>query len=129
MRYNKIMPLPEVKYAIYPGTVSVRDEDGNAIGDATFTALELATAYGVQDEDYLTIDDGDPEPQGMAYFEYIHLKPRADNKYQNMKSQIEDIYRPDFDGTKRWTDETQPDKIDPELDEEPYSSRRIGYFR
>lgn len=123
------MALPETKYAIYPGTTPVYDENGDYIGDQTFTDVELATAYGVQDEDYLTIPDGDPEPQGMAYFEYIHLKPRADGKYINMLNQVEDTYRPDFDGKKRWTNETDPHKIDPEVENDLEDNQRNGEFK
>lgn len=123
------MAVPQTKYAIYPGTTPLYDESGDYIGDATFTAEELAELYGVSDEDYLVVNEGQPEPQGMAYFEYIHLKPRSDGKYINMKAEIEDVYRPDFDGKKRWTDETDPNKIDPELDYEEPSQKTAGEFR
>ena len=126
------MALPEVKYAIYPGTTPVYDEDGDYIGDDTFTAEELATLYGVQDEDYLTVEEGDPEPQGMTYFEYIHLKPRSDRKYINMKTEVEAIYRPEFDAKKRWTEETDPDHIDDDdrtSDEDMPLNQRQGEFR
>lgn len=123
------MAIPVTKYAIYPGTTPVYNEDGDYIGDDTFTDVELATLYGVEAEPYLTINDGDPEPQGMTYFEYIHLKPRSDRKYFNMKTMIEDTYRPDFDGTKRWTNETDPNKIDSELDDDTPTNKRVGEFR
>lgn len=123
------MAIPVTKYAIYPGTTPVYNADGDYIGDDTFTDVELATLYGVQDEPYLTINEGEPEPAGMAYFEYIHLKPRSDRKYINMKSQIEDTYRPDFDATKRWTNETDPNKIDSELDDDQPLNKRSGEFR
>lgn len=129
MLYNAIMALPEVKYAIYPGTTPVYDENGDYIEDQTFTALELATAYGVQDEPYLTVEEGDSEPQGMAYFEYIHLKPRADGKYINMLNQVEDVYRPDFDAKKKYTEETDPRKIDPEIENDIGDNQRVGEFR
>lgn len=123
------MAVPEVKYAIYPGTVATYDEDGVYVGDDTFTALELATLYGVQDEDYLVVAEGEPEPQGMTYFEYIHLKPRADRKYINMKTQVEEIYRPDFDAKKKWTDETDPRNIDPEVANDLEDNQQIGDFQ
>ena len=129
MLYNVFMALPEVKYAIYPGTVKVYDENGDYIGDQTFTALQLATAYGVQDEPYLTVPEGGFEPQGKTYFEYIHLKPRSDGKYINMLSQVEDVYRPDFDGRKRWTDETDPRAIDPEVENDLADNQRGAEFR
>lgn len=123
------MALPEVKYAIYPGTTPVYDENGDYIEDQTFTALELATLYGVQDEDYLTVAEGDPEPQGMTYFEYIHLKPRSDGKYINMLAEVEDVYRPDFDAKKKYTEETDPRAIDPEMENDLEDNQRNGEFR
>ncbi len=129
MLYNVVMALPEVKYAIYPGTTPVYDENGDYIGDDTFTAEELAELYGVDEEDYLVVNPGDPEPQGMTYFEYIHLKPRSDRMYINMKTQIEEVYRPDFDAKKKWTDETNPRAIDPEVENDLEDNQRIGDFR
>lgn len=123
------MALPEVKYAIYPGTTPVYDENGDYIGDDTFTAEELAELYGVADEPYLTVNEGESEPQGMTYFEYIHLKPRSDRLYINMKTQIEEVYRPDFDGKKRWTDETDPRAIDPEVANDLEENQRNGDFQ
>lgn len=127
--YNVFMALPEVKYAIYPGSTPVYDENGDYIGDDTFTALELATLYGVEGEDYLTVENETWSLQDMAYFEYIHLKPRSDRKYINMLTQVEAEYRPDFDGKKRWTNETDPNKIDPELDDDKPVNKRAGDFR
>lgn len=129
MLYNVVMALPEVKYAIYPGTTPVYDENGDYIGDDTFTAEQLAGAYGVDEEDYLVINEGELEPQGMLYFEYIHLKPRSDGKYINMKTEVEAVYRPDFDGKKKWTEETDPRKIDPEIENDLEDNQRNGEFR
>lgn len=129
MLYNVIMALPEVKYAIYPGTTPVYDENGDYLTDDTFTALELATLYGVQDEDYLEVTNETWSLQDMAYFEYIHLKPRSDRKYINMLTQVEEIYRPDFDGKKKWTDETDPRKIDPEIENDLEDNQRHGDFQ
>jgi len=126
------MAVPTVKYALYPGTTPVYNEDGDYIGDDTFTAEQLAELYGVSDEDYLVVNEGDPEPQGMAYFEYIHLKPRSDRVYINMKTEIEEVYRPDFDARRRWTNETDPNTIDDDLkqdDEEQPMNQRIGEFK
>lgn len=129
MLYNVVMALPEVQYAIYPGTTPVYDENGDYVGDQSFTAEELATAYGVEQEDYLIVEEGDPEPQGMAYFNYIHLKPRSDGKYINMLEEVEAEYRPDFDAKKKWTDETNPRAIDPEVENDLEDNQRIGDFR
>lgn len=123
------MALPEVKYAIYPGTTPLYDENGDYIGDQTFTAEELATAYGVEGTDYLTVPEGTPEPQGMLYFEYIHLKPRSDGKYINMLDEVEAEYRPDFDAKKKWTNETDPRNIDPEVEDDLEENQRNGEFQ
>jgi hypothetical protein len=123
------MAVPEVKYAIYPGTTPVYNEDGDYVGDATFTAEELATAYGVEGEDYLTVENDTWSLQDMAYFEYIHLKPRSDGKYINMLTQVEEIYRPDFDSKKRYTEETDPRAIDPEVENDLEENQRNGDFR
>jgi hypothetical protein len=77
----------------------------------------------------LTVNEGDSEPQGMAYFEYIHLKPRSDRKYFNMKTMVEDVYRPDFDAKKKYTEETDPRKIDPEVENDLEDNQRVGEFR
>lgn len=129
MLYNAVMALPEVKYAIYPGTVATVNEDGDYIGDVTWSAEDLAAAYGVDGEDYLVVTDEQWSLSDMEYFEYIHLKPRADGKYINMLNQVEDVYRPDFDGKKKWTDETDPRKIDPEIENDLEDNQRIGEFQ
>ena len=103
-------------YAVYPGSVTLYN--GTV---ATFTALELATAYGVQDEPYLTVNNGLQVPQGEAYFNYIHLKPRKDGIYRNIKVTAQDddsdvTWGPDFDGDKKYTDETDPNNIDKDID-------------
>ena len=123
------MALPEVKYAIYPGTVATYDENGDYVADVTWSAVDLATAYGVQGEPYLTIPDGSPEPGGKTYFEYIHLKPRSDGKYIDMLAEVNDVYRPDFDSSKRWTNETDPRNIDPEIANDEPENQRVGDFR
>lgn len=109
--YNEIMP--EVKYAIYPGTVTLQDGSTK-----TWTAIDLAAVYGLADEDYLVVNNPTEIPQGMAYFEYIHLAPRDDDKYIDMKAEVEDVYRPDFDAKKRYTEETDPEKIDEDLNDD-----------
>lgn len=100
------MPAPEIKYAVYPGTITL---DSGA--EATFTALELATLYGVDDESYLTVSGPTEVPQGETYFEYIHLKPRPDGKYYNIQdsehTQEDSLIGRDFDGKKKYTQETK----------------------
>lgn len=123
------MALPVVKYAIYPGTVATYNDDGDFIGNVTWSAADLAEVYGVDGEDYLTVTNEQWSLSNMEYFEYIHLKPRADGKYINMLNQVEDVDRPEFDGRKRWTNETNPNSIDPETDEDTQNSYRYGHFR
>ena len=101
--------MPEIKYAIYPG--SVRLYDGSI---ATFTAAELAAVYSVEDEDYLVVPDDVSEAElasSLDYFKYIHLKPRADNEYFDQKDakhdQKDDTVGEDYDGSKQYIQETK----------------------
>jgi hypothetical protein len=115
--------MPEVKYAIYPGDVILQDGSTK-----TWTAIDLAAAYGLAGEDYLVVNNPTEIPQGLAYLEYIHLAPRDDDLYINMKEQIEDVYRPDFDAKKRYTEETDPMKIDPDITDELDNNNKTGEF-
>lgn len=107
--------MDDILYAVWPGTVLC--DDGV---ERTFTALELATAYGVQDEPYLTVtEEADLPSDPMERMRYIELKPRADNTYQDYKYVAEDdgedvAYRPDFDASKQYIDSTDPDNIYPD---------------
>lgn len=109
--------MDNILYAIYPGTVNLING-----GTRTFTALELATAYGVQDEPYLTVTSDTQLPRDPKQrMRYIELRPRSDNLYQNYKYVAEDdgeetALRPDFDGTKKYIQETDPLNIDPDSD-------------
>ena len=108
--------IMEIKYAVYPGSVTLYNGT-----TATFTDVELATAYGVEDETYLTVNTHADIPQGEEYFDYIHLKPRADGLYLNIKETAQDddqavTYGQDFDGSKTYTDETNPNNIDKDND-------------
>jgi hypothetical protein len=111
------MTMPAtIKYAVYPGTVTLYGGD-----TATFTALELATLYGVQDEPYLTVNNNTQIPAGESYFKYIHLKPRADGIYSNIKTEAQDddqviTMGEDFDGSKTYIQETDPNAIDKDID-------------
>lgn len=80
MRYTELMALPEAKWAVYYGTITLKNGS-----PATFTALEVATLYGVQDEDYLEIALTAPWPlqPGKTELEYFHLKPLPDGNYFN----------------------------------------------
>lgn len=106
----------DIKYAVYPGTVTLQSG-----GTATFTAEELAEAYGVEAEDYLIINTFADIPTDETYLEYIHLKPRADGIYRNIKDTAQDddqviTYGEDFDGTKKYTQETDRHNIDKDVD-------------
>lgn len=72
--------MGSIKYAVYPGTVTLLDGEVKS-----FTALELAQLYGVQDE-YTEVTGADIEPHA----EYIHLKPRPDGRYEDMKMKLHD---------------------------------------
>lgn len=115
MLYNNRMD--DITYAVWPGSVTLYDGTVR-----TFTALELATAYGVQDEPYLTITNESQLPRDpKKRLKIIELKPRQDDKYQNYKYVAEDdgqeiAYRPDFDGKKRYIQETDPNNVDPDID-------------
>jgi hypothetical protein len=110
------MTLPAIQYAVYPGSVTLRD--GQV---ATFTAEELATAYGVDGEDYLVVADNTEIPPAPEFFNYIHLKPRADGVYQNIKTTAQDddeeiTYGENFDGDKKYTMETNRNIVDQDDD-------------
>ena len=108
--------MAEIKYAVYPGTITTY---GHEV--VTMNALELATAYGVQDELYIEVNDGTEIPPQESALEYIHLKMRADNVYRNIKETAQDddqviTYGKDFDGDRMYTQETNPDTIDKDSD-------------
>ena len=96
----------EIKYAIYPGTVTLYNGS-----EVTYTASELATLYGVSDEPYLTVNNETEIPQGLEYFEYIHLYPRRDGKYYDIKdsehTQDDDLMGENFNGNRQYTQETK----------------------
>lgn len=99
--------MAEVKYGIYPGTVTLYDGT-----QKTFTASELADAYGLSPGEYEELSEGPSQPQGMDYLEYIHLHPRRDDVYYDVKEEIHDdgqqsTLDEDFDGNKRWIHETR----------------------
>lgn len=108
--------MSEQLYAVWPGSVLCYDGVTR-----TFTALELATAYGVQDTDYLTVTNENQLPRDpMQRMLYVELKPREDNYYENIMYTAEDdgedvAYRPDFDDTKQYIQETDPKLIDADI--------------
>lgn len=107
--------MDDILYAVWPGSVDCYDGVTR-----TFTALELATAYGVEAEPYLTVtSELDLPSDPMERLRYIEFKPRADNNYEDYKYVAEDdgqviAYRPDFDASKRYLQETDPDNIYPD---------------
>lgn len=101
------MTLMNHKYAIYPGSVTLYNGTVR-----TFTAAQLAEAFGVQTEPYLVVNNPTEIPKDMAYFEYIHLKPRRDNNYPAYKVVAQDddqviTWEEDFDSSKKYTMETE----------------------
>jgi hypothetical protein len=106
----------EIRYAIYPGSITRYD----GVVD-TYTAAELAGLYGVDEESYLTINSHADVPTGEDYFNYIHLKLRKDGIYQDIKVTAQDdgestTWERNFDGTKKWIQETNYDTIDNRYD-------------
>lgn len=93
-------------YAVYPGTVTTYDGE---VQDLTYE--ELIDLYGVDPEDCVL---GTTVPQNRLMY-YILLKPRKDGIYDNIRDQVElgdEIkWGPDFDGKKRFTQETDFDKL------------------
>jgi hypothetical protein len=113
------MGLFKPLYAVYPGPVTLLD----GVTVKIWTAADLASAYGVADEPYLVVNSSLEEPQGLEYFKYLHLKPRSDDFYENIKYVAEDdgqveSWRPDFDSTKKYIQETDPRHIYPDDDSE-----------
>lgn len=88
-------------YAIFPGTIV--DDNGQTV---TYTYEELIALYNVDEEDCVL---GTSVPQSQL-MRYILLKPRPDGMYDDMAAKVGlgDTYMwgPDFDGTKRYTQET-----------------------
>lgn len=74
------MALTPPKWAVYYGTI--RLHDGST---ATYTALQIATLYGVQAQPYLAISLAGPFPfkNGQEEMSYYHLKPLPDGQYFN----------------------------------------------
>lgn len=95
------MSLPAAKYAVYYGTITLNDGTLQ-----TFTADEVATLYGVDQEDYLSVPlIGDtPFSGGVDELSYIHLKPLKDARYYDAKERYnvdnEIQYDEDFDSRR-----------------------------
>jgi len=90
-----------MRYAIYPGTVVTHEGETQ---DLTYE--ELIELYGVDAEDCVL---GTTVPQNQLMY-YILLKPRQDGEYHNINDQVqlgnEIKWGPDFDGKKKWIQET-----------------------
>lgn len=99
--------MASIKYGIYPGTVTLYDGTTK-----TFTAEELASEYGLSSGEYDVLSEGTDELSGKDYMEYIHLKPRRDDHYTDIKEELHDdgqqsTLDEDFDGRRRWTHQTR----------------------
>lgn len=96
------MPIPDLKYAVYYGTITLIDGT-----PATFTAAEIAELYGVDAEPYLAIPlVGSPSPflNGADELSYVHLKPLPDGRYYDAPTQFnadnETQWGEDFDARR-----------------------------
>lgn len=110
-------------YAVYPGTVTLRDGSTKS-----WTAAALAAAYGLTTQPYRTITGA--FPQDGTEINYIHLKPRPDDTYQSIIYTAEDdgqveSYRPDFDGDKKYIQETNPNSLE-DIDDYDLSDHTNG---
>ena len=109
--------IDDILYAVYPGTVTLMSGE-----DKTWTAIDLAAAYGVDGEDYLIVNNiSDLPDDPKQIMRYIHLKPRSDDLYEDIMYVAEDdgqevAYRPDFDARKKYIQETDPENINPDTD-------------
>jgi len=102
-----------IKYCIYPGSVVTQDGEVQ-----TFTYEELIALYGVDPEECINRADITQAEE----WEFIMLKPRADEMYTNMSEKVdlgdEIKWGPDFDGRKRFTMETDYDALYAEQESE-----------
>lgn len=93
-------------YAVYPGTVITHEGE-----EQTLTYEELIELYGVDPAECVL---GTTVPQNRLMY-YILLKPRKDGLYDNIRDQVElgdEIkWGPDFDGRKRFIQETNFDTL------------------
>lgn len=105
-------------YAIYPGTVTTYEGE-----TLTLSYEDLIELYGVDPEDCML---GTDIPSNRLIY-YILLKPRQDNNYPNMPEAVllgtdeEHKWGKDFDGRKRFTQETNFDTLyaDQEAEQKP----------
>lgn len=103
--------MSEVKYAVYPGTVTLYDGS-----ERTLTGEELVELFGIADKDYIIIEDVADRPDGLEDLEYIHLTPRGDDLYPNIPAVNHDddqevTWDRDFDGDRQYTMETVPGSL------------------
>lgn len=112
--------MSEIQYAVQPGTVTLHD----GVTTKTWTAADLAAAYGVDATPYLTINSMlDLPTDPRERMKILVLMPRSDDIYENIMYTAEDdgqsvAYRPDFDGSKQFIQETDPENIYPDEAEE-----------
>lgn len=72
-------------YVVHPGSVVLLHNNE----EVAFTAQELAEAYGLGEGEYISSDD--KEYSGTyATFRYIHLYPRRDGNYSDIKDLLGD---------------------------------------
>lgn len=98
----------ELKYAVYPGTITL--DDGTEV---YVSAAELADYYGLDPSDeYVVVEQGQPSPftTGSDEATHVQLIPRSDGKYPNIKEVYnasgEEYWGEDFDARKggKWAE-------------------------
>lgn len=94
------MALPEMKYAVYYGTITMKNGSPQ-----TFSAADVALLYGVENETYLSVPLAGASPfDGADELEYIHLKPLPDGNYYDAKDAFnvdnEIQWKQDFDARR-----------------------------
>lgn len=92
MRYNGLMAIPTLKFAVYYGTITLDNGDV-----ATYTANQVATFYGVQALPYTAVPLTGVNPIQAHEFEYIQLKPLSDGNYYDAQSRYNVTMQPYLD--------------------------------
>lgn len=106
------MPPFSKTYQVIPGTIT--QDDGTTV---TFSFDQLCELYNVNPDDCVL----GPVP-GFQEARYIKLQPRKDGIYDDIDFQVElgdeIVFGPDFDGKKKWIQETNRDTLYADRDNE-----------
>jgi hypothetical protein len=84
------MSLPIAKFAVYYGTIRLRDGTLQ-----TYSAAQIAAFYNVSDQNYLAVALTGVQPfqNGRDYMSYFHLKPLPDGQYYDAKIRYNIAYQ------------------------------------